>query len=87
MVQVIEAAFDPSGSVVRSAALPVVFASRNQAVTFIRAYLKQHYALGRYGYRLDEDYWWGCPGDPGLELCRYRIDESGEESVSGRGCN
>ena len=65
----------------------MIFTSRNEAITFIRAYLNQHYAMGRYGYHMDEDYWWGCPGDPGLEVYRYRIDESGERSASGRGCS
>jgi hypothetical protein len=73
MFRIVETGVDASGHTDGKCALPLVFNTRAEAVTFISAYLRQIFVDGRSGYRLAEDYWWGCENDSQLRIRRYQI--------------
>ena len=75
VIEIIGTTTDHAGVAVRSAALPIRFADRGEAVTFLRNFMKLHYRNGYAGYDLDEDYWWGCANDHAFEVDRYVIRE------------
>ena len=76
MIRIVEEAVDQTGAPICSTELPVIFPHRGEAVTFIHQFLRTHFANGRSGYSLDQDYWWGSALGQTFELYRYRLTES-----------
>jgi len=74
MIRIIDRVLSASGTEVRTEQLPLVFDSRREAVTFLNGFLQRQFTTGRSGYKLEQDYWWGCAAD--FELHCYRIEET-----------
>jgi hypothetical protein len=75
MVQIFKMTFDSTGGMVACGAMPISFDSEADANRFMEHYLEHAFAGGKCGYRLDDEYWWGCDETPDLQLHRFTIDQ------------